>query len=163
MIPADPSNAVPQVYDVTSLYRSLRVWTIVVVLLGGISVYGTETLDFIWGIVLIVAAILANRYKSPAMFIIFATLMGWAALTNSLMILVGSGAEKLWSVLGLLYMICTIWIIHEYGKYRDFHPEDESSISRRLGLGSVIVASVNLFLLGIATLLVFAYDSLFTT
>jgi len=64
------------------MYKNFRSWAIVSLVLGGVSLVARETFDPVWGIVLIIIAVLSWKTRIPGMFAVYAVVMAWAAFSN---------------------------------------------------------------------------------
>jgi hypothetical protein len=154
------------------MYRSLRSWAAILVFFGGLFIFASGISYYLnsgfnptGGIALIIVAILSLKIKIPAMLVIYAVVMGWAAVTSALWGWWGGG--KLWLILSLVQIICTVLFVIQYRKYRHLRlrelfqagnwpanlapPRDEAVISGKFALASLILAGVPLILLMLIT------------
>jgi len=146
---------------VLEMYKNFRSWAIVSLVLGGVSLVARETFDPVWGIVLIVIAVLSWKTRIPGMFAVYAVIMAWAAFLNLIAGL--SGGAWWWLGLGLMQVFWTVAIVMQYRKYRRLHlqrlhqsgnwpadlaaPQDEKLISSRFTIAGAILAGANFVLL----------------
>jgi hypothetical protein len=147
------------------------VWTISSLIFGGISIFASGTFNPGWGIVMIVIGILSWKIKTPAMFVIYGVMIGWAAVMNGLVVLQG---EEIWLlVLALLQVYWTVSIAKQYRKYRHLRlrelyeagnwpgnltpPADQAVISCRFAIASTSLAGITMILLPISCFGMFAY------
>jgi len=87
------AEAVSQALE--KMHRSTRSWALWLLLMGGISLVASESLDPLWGVSLILVDLVSLRIQEPAMFMVYTVMLAWAGLTN---ILAGEGR---WIFLGL--------------------------------------------------------------
>jgi len=148
---------------VAKMYKSIRSWAILSVIVGGTSLVAGGTVDPVWGIVLIVTGVLSWRIKIPQMYVIYSVIMGWAAIGNGLAVI--SGESVWWLALALLQVYFVFIIIRDYRKYRQLRvqelyeegnwpdelapPQNEKKIVDRFalssliaGVGSIVIMSV---------------------
>lgn len=151
---------VPQV-DVLQMYKSIRSWAVTSLVLGALSIFAGGTLDPVWGIVMIVIAVLSWRIKIPAMFVLYSVFMAWAALTNGLSVLTGEGGS--WVILALVQIYWVVSIIRQFKRYSHLSlqelyetgawpadldpPQQEAVITGRFAIAGVALAVISLILL----------------
>lgn len=145
MISANHPGATAAQAEIHLLRKSLLLTTISFLVIAGISMYGSERLDYAWTGVLLIAALLAWKFKSPLMYIVYAVIMGWAALVDGLSLLFGEGTDKWWTVLGLVQIAWIFVILRQYKKYRHLEAEKRSAVSNQFARGSAIIAAITLF------------------
>ncbi len=145
---------------VEQMYKELRNWAIMSLILGAASVLVVDVLDPAWGVVMIVIAILAWRVKLPGMLVLFSVLMAWAAVTNAYSAL--SNGDILWLPLSLLqvywmYSILKRWKAYSQLPLRQLHdtgvwpadlppPQDKSAIMGWFAIGGLALGVVALVL-----------------
>lgn len=165
--PSSPSQAtsaaleIPERNDVSLLYNGIRSWTIWSLLIGGTSIIASSVFDPVWGVLLIVVAILSWKIKIPAMFIIYTIAMGWVAVENAMSVL--GGGDTWWLTLAIVQAVLTITIAKQFRKYRNLQlqeiyqtgawpahippPQDEAVVLNRFAIAGVILAGASLILL----------------
>jgi hypothetical protein len=117
--------------DLEKMYKSIRSWAILSVVIGGLSLVSRSVLDPVWGIVLIATGVMSWRIKIPQMYIIYSVIMFWAGVTNGISVLMGSSLW--WLVLAVLQVFLTLTILRDYQKYRRL-PEENFDVLRTDGL-----------------------------
>jgi tetratricopeptide (TPR) repeat protein len=157
--PQDARQAAVQ-KAIARMYERIRSWAITSLLWGGLSIFASGTLDPVWGIVMIVIAILSWKVKVPAMFIVYGAFMGWAAVMNGLAVL--SGGSVTWLLMAALQAYWTYSIVKEFKVYRQLPlqelfdagvwpahlppPQPEPVITGRFAVGGAILAATSLIL-----------------
>ena len=147
--------------DVRQMHSDLRRWTISSLVIGALSVFVGGTFDPVWGVVMIVIAILAWQIKLPAMFVLYGVLMAWAAVMNGLGVLMGGSA--IWMALSFLQVYWAYSIFKRWKKYNDLElgelyesgewppeidpPQDEGTVASRFGIAGLILSLLALVLL----------------
>jgi tetratricopeptide (TPR) repeat protein len=155
------SSLLPERKEVVQMYNSIRSWALTSLVLGGLSLFAGGTLDPVWGIVLIVSAILSWRIKIPAMFVLYSVLMAYAAVMNGLSVFAGGSVS--WLILALLQAYWAVSILRQFRKYSRLPlltlyetgtwpanlapPQPESIITGRFAIAGVILAVTELILL----------------
>ena len=146
---------------VLEMHKNFRSWAVVSLIMGGASLVARETFDPVWGIVLIVIAVLSWKTRIPGMFAVYAVIMAWAAFSNLVSGL--SGSEWWWLGLASAQIYWTIAIVRQWRKYRhlplqELHqsgvwpadlppPQNETLILSRFAVIGAILAGVSLVLL----------------
>jgi hypothetical protein len=144
MIPASSTSVTAQ--DDSLLFRkSLLPWTVSFLIIGGITIYGTEMLDYGWGVILIIAAILAWKNKSPFMYIVYAGIMGWSGAMNTLSLLLGGPEDKWWVIVGLVQIAWTVLMARQYKKYQHLRTKNATLVLSRFGRASAIISGIIMF------------------
>ncbi len=146
MISGNNSSSIAVQDDTRSFRKNLLLSTISFLVIAGISMVGSESLDYGWTGVLIIAAILAWKFKTPAMYIVYAAVMGWAATVDTLSIIFGQGTDRWWTLLGLIQIAWIVLILRQYKKYRHLGAENRALISSLFAKGSAIISGITLFL-----------------
>jgi hypothetical protein len=166
------AEASAQRAEVVQMHKELRIWAITSLVIGAASLIAGDTLDPLWGSVMIVIAILAWRVKLPAMFLLFSVLMAWAAVMNGWAALTGTGVW--WLVLSALQVYWTFSLVkrwrtfsqlplralHERGAWPEDlpPPQEEATTTGRFAIGGLLLAVAALILfptaLGLAVVLV---------
>jgi tetratricopeptide (TPR) repeat protein len=150
----------PERADVVKMYQGIRGMAATSLLLGGLSVFAGGTFDPVWGIVMIVIAILAWQIKIPAMFVVYGVILGWAAVMNGVSAVIGSGLW--WLPLAFLQIYWLVALVKRYRKYRRLRlpelfqagawpaqlapPQSEAVISDRFATVGAILAVIALIL-----------------
>jgi len=136
------------------LHKSIRSWTITLIIFGGLSFFVNKLFDPGWGIVLITVAILSWKIRTPAMFIIYGVLMGWTALNN---IFAAISGEIWWLGLALLQVIWTVSVLRRYKKFCHLQTRDEVKVLGNFGKASGIISIACMVLPPASCLGVFTY------
>lgn len=173
MLPYLGPSLPPEQMHVLQLSETVRSWTIPFVLIAGVSIFGGETIDIAWAVILIIVAILAWKNRTPSIFIIYAVFMGWAAIVDSLSIFLEEGMERLWVVIALVQAICAVIFVRKYKKYRHLQlykqfqsgnwpkdlppPNDEVEVMGRYATLSRSLSTLVLILLPLTCMVFFAY------
>ena len=155
------ASMLPERKDVVQMYKSIRSWATTSLVLGGLSVFAGGTLDPVWGVVMIIVAILSWRIKIPAMFVLYSVFVAWAAIMNGLSVLVGGGVQ--WLLLAAMQVYWVISILKQFTRYNQLPlqelyqagtwpvdlapPQQESIITGRFSIAGVILAVIALILL----------------
>ena len=150
-----------QAKDVANLYKSIRSWAIWLVIIGGTSMVAGETLDPVWGIMLIVVGAMSWKIKVPAMFVIYSVIMAWAAVGNALIVI--SGGSVWWLVLSAFQVYLVFIIVKNYRKFRKLPlqelyddgswpddldpPQNESRIIERFAIVGLILSVISIILM----------------
>jgi len=145
MIPASSTRVTTQ-DDLLLFHKSLLPWTVSFLIIGGITIYGTEMLDYGWGVILIIAAMLAWKNKSPFMYVVYAGIMGWSGAMNTLSLLLGGPEDKWWVIIGLVQIAWTVLIARQYKKFQHLRTENETLVLSRFGRASAIISGIIMFL-----------------
>ncbi len=160
----DPQAAARQValqVAATRMHERIRSWAITSLVWGGLSIFASGTFDPVWGIVMIVIAILSWKIKVPAMFVVYGAFMGWAAVTNGLAVLTGGNIS--WLLMAALQAYWTYSILKEFKVYRQLPlqelvdagawpahlgpPQPERVITGRFAIVGAILAALAIILL----------------
>lgn len=156
---------------VLEMYKNFRSWAVVSLIMGGASLVARETFDPVWGIVLIVIAVLSWKTRIPGMFAVYAVVMAWAAFSNLVSGL--SGGERWWLGLALMQVFWTVAIVKQYRKYRYIRltelyqagtwpanldpPRNENVVSGHFAAASVILAACPWLFLPVFCLAIFLF------
>ena len=149
------------VVQVHKMHKSIRSWAIVSLLLGGVSIFAGGVLDPVWGIVMIIVAILSWKVRIPAVFVIYSVIMGWAAVMNGVSVLVGG--EVGWLVLALVQVFWMVSLVKQFRKYSYLPlqklfksgkwpahldpPQRDDVVTSRFAIAGIILAVTALILL----------------
>ena len=144
MIPASTTSVTTQ-DDLLLFHKSLLPWTVSFLIIGGITIYGTEMLDYGWGVILIIAAILTWKNKSPFMYIVYGGIMGCSGALNTLSLLLGDPEDKWWGIIGLVQIAWTVLIIRQYKKYQHLRSENATLVLSHFGRASAIISGIIMF------------------
>lgn len=106
---ADPNVAL------NAMKKSIRSWAIWSILIGVTSLVGSEVLNASWGILMISVGLMSFYFVDPAMFPLYGVTMGWAALSNLLAGVSGSGT---WGIFALLQIWWSYRIFREFFIFR---------------------------------------------
>ena len=155
------TSLLPERTDVIQMYKSIRGWAIYFLVGVGLLIFAGGRLDPVWGIVLIVSAVLSWRIKIPAMFVLYSVIMGWAAVTNGVSVL--RGANLRWLVTVFIQVAFVVGLVREFRKYRHLPlqelfeagtwpahhapPQSEAVITSRFAIVGVILAVSAMILL----------------
>ena len=168
-----PSPPAPSV-NVLQMHKDLRSWAITSLVLGVLSIFASGTFDPVWGIMMIVIAILAWRIRLPAMLALYAVVMGWAALTNGLSVLYGGDIVWLGATLLQVYWVYSIlrrWKQYSRVPLEDVYasgawptsmspPQQESVITGQFAVAGFILALFALILLPSTFVVVVLYGAI---
>jgi len=144
MLPASSTSVTTQ-DDLLQFRKSLLPWTVSFLIIGGITIYGTELLDYGWGVILIIAALLTWKNKNPFMYIVYAGIMGWSGAMNTLSLLLGGPEDRWWVIIGLVQLTWTVLIARQYKKFQHLHTEDAPLVLRHFGRASAIISGIIMF------------------
>lgn len=151
-----------QSMDAYQMYKSIQSWAILFLIWGGLSIILGSTFDAdpVWGVLMVVVAALSWKVKIPGMFLLYAVMMGWAALTNGLSIFTG---VSWWAGFALFQVYWAYSLVMSYRKYsqvglQDLYqsgpwpanlpaPQNESTIAYRFAAAGVILSAISLILL----------------
>ena len=145
MIPASSTSVTTQ-DDLLLFRKSLIPWTVSFLIIGGITIYGTEMLDYGWGVILIIAVMLAWKNKSPFMYVVYAGIMGWSGVMNTLSLLLGGAEDRWWGIIGLVQITWTVLIIWQYKKFQHLRTENAKLVLSYFGRASAIISGIIMFL-----------------
>ncbi|HEX9091159.1 MAG TPA: hypothetical protein VF831_06700 [Anaerolineales bacterium] len=145
MTPASSTSVTTQ-DDLLLFHKSLLPWTVSFLIIGGITIYGTEMLDYGWGVILIIAALLTWKNKNPSMYIVYVGIMGWSGAMNTLSLLLGDPEDKWWVIIGLVQLAWTVLIVRQYRKFQHLRTGNEAVIFSYFGRASAIISGIILFL-----------------
>ncbi len=167
------SALMPERQDVVQMYMRIRGWAVAALLLGGLAAASGNVLDPIWGIVMVVVAILSWRIKTPAIFVVYSVPLAWAALMNGVRVFVGvamygaaaliGAVDMAWLVLALLQVFWTVLTLRQFRKYRRLPlrelfeagtwpadlapPQPEAVVTGRFAIAGIVLAVISLALL----------------
>ncbi len=159
------NRLLPARKNVIQMYKGIRSWAIISLLIGGLSIFSGGTLDPVWGIALIIVAILSWKIRVPAMFVLYSAVLAGAAVVNSLTVIMGAAIA--WWILAALQVFGAIWVLKRFRSYSrlPLHelfeagtwpahlppPQDEAFVSNRFATAGIVLAVVALVAsLGIA-------------
>jgi tetratricopeptide (TPR) repeat protein len=111
------SILVPERKDVVKMYKTIRGYTLMSLIVGALSVFSGGTLDPVWGVMMLGVGILTWRIRIPAVLVLYGVLMAWAALINGLAAL--TGAAPGWWALGAIAQ--TFWGVSLFSRFRKYH------------------------------------------
>lgn len=147
-------GVLPDQAEMAGLRKSIRAWAILLIISGGLSFIASEVFDPGWGIVLITVAILSWKIKTPAMFVIYSVLLGWAALSN---VFAAIPAKMGWLILAFMQVFWTVATVLSYKRYNHLPNNNEAKVLCNFGKASGILSILCIVLPPTSCLGVFAY------
>lgn len=105
-----------------ALNKELRTWTVVLAFWGLLSI-ALGGLTGVWGILLLAVAGLTLVFKDPAMLLVFAVTLGWAAV-SSITTLQASGV-----IFGIVQIVLAIQVLRKYRRFQAAGQESMASDS----------------------------------
>lgn len=142
---------------VEKMYKEFRAWAMLSLLLGGISIFSGSNLDPVWGVVMIIVAVLSWKVRIPGMFAVYAVVMGWAAVMNTFTAVING--ERWWLMLAVFQVGWTISIVRRIKIYSQLHledlylagkwpagltpPQNEVALANRFSYASVILSAIS--------------------
>jgi len=151
----------PERKDVVQMYKRIRSWAIYLLIVGGFSIFSGSTLDPVWGVLLMVVAVLSWRIRIPAMFSLYSVTVAWAAVMNCIAVL--TGADVRWLFSAIIQVSLVVLMLVSFRKYRRLPlqemfeagtwpaelapPRQESSITGQFAIAGAILALIALILL----------------
>ncbi len=146
--------------DIDLMHRDLRSWAIINLVFGVLSVFSGGALNPVWGIVMIMIAILAWRVKLPATFVFLGVTMAWVAVKNGIGVL--SGGNIMWLGLSLLqaywaYTLLRRWKLYSRSSLDQLYesgqwpahlapPPKEPVVTGRFAIAGLMMGAVALIL-----------------
>ncbi|MCP4536834.1 MAG: tetratricopeptide repeat protein [Chloroflexi bacterium] len=156
--------------NVLRMHERIRSWATTSLIFGGLSIFAGGTFDPVWGVVMIVLAILSWKVKVPAMFILYAAFMGWAAVSNAISVL--TGGDIWWGILVLVQISWTVSIFKEFKQYSRLPlqelfeagdwpatlgpPQNGTVIAGRFAIAGAVLAALSIVLLPLVLVASFA-------
>lgn len=90
----------------------IKKWAFFLLVIGVIQIILSESLSNTWGLLLIIVGLSSFYFRSPAMFMVYGTTLGWAAISNALS---GSGN---WMMFSLLQVYFAFKTFHQFFQFR---------------------------------------------
>ncbi len=152
------SNELSEQAEVIQMRKTMRGWVISFLIIGGLSIFTSKTLDSVWGVILIFIAFLSWINKMPEMFVLYGVMMAWASVNNFFSSFLGGFAPQ-WLALAAVQVVWAISILKQYKKYRHLQSEKKSHVIGSFGLASTVISALILVLPPLAILGVVIYTA----
>jgi hypothetical protein len=160
------AEAVAAVDGHIKMQKEIRSWGVWLLLFGVLHFVGSGLLSAPWGVLLLAVGLSSFYFHEPAMFVVYAVTLAWAAVSNLL------GADVTWIVFGLFQIYLAVQVYRKFKQYdvvqtnfRRLVAEDRiTAAPERDRAASIFPVSGCLFsalaLLGLVALVVFVFGSL---
>lgn len=164
--PEVDDEAVAAVDGFLKMQKEIRSWGLWLLLFGVLHFIGYGLLSPPWGVLLLVVGLSSFYFHEPAMFLVYAVTLAWAAVSNLL------GEDPTWIVFGLLQIYLAAQVCRKFRQYdivqanfRRLLEEDRITAAplrdRVASIFSVTGCLISdLALLGLVALIVFIFGAL---
>lgn len=98
------------------LVKSARSWGTWLLVLGVLQLVASNLLEPTFGVLLLIVGVLSFVFTHPALFVVYATTLAWAAVSNILSALVGGQVQ--WGIFALVQVYMAYSTLREYKTYR---------------------------------------------
>lgn len=95
----------------TKMLREIRSWGITLLILGAIQILAAGFLSNTWGILLVIVGLASFYFRSAAMFVIYGTILSWAAVSNAF----SSGG---WAAFSLIQAFFAFQTFRQFFRFR---------------------------------------------
>ena len=93
------------------MLKEVRSWGLWLLVMGVLSVF-LSGLSGSWGVVLLIAGLASFVFRETPMFVIYGTILAWAALGNML------SGQVSWIAFAVFQLILAFWVFRKYARFR---------------------------------------------